>query len=108
MKKIFLLCFIGVLPIFCIGSTPFAAQPSQDSPNGPAPSSIVFELKRAGRISLGIYDDGGRQVRTLLAADVRGEGRHELSWDGLDADGERLPSGNYTWRLVSSQGLQAE
>jgi hypothetical protein len=108
MKKIFLLCFIGVLPIFCIGSAPFAAQPSQDSPNGPAPSSIVFELKRAGRISLGIYDDGGRQVRTLLAADVRGEGRHELSWDGLDADGERLPSGNYTWRLVSSQGLQAE
>lgn len=86
---------------FCLAAGPAACGES----DGPA---VAFELKQAGRVSLALYDAGGRQVRTLLNAERMGSGGHRVAWDGLDLDGKPLAAGDYTWKLLESQGLQAE
>ena len=73
-----------------------------------AVTAIEFKLQESGRVSLAVYDAGGRQVRTLLNAEPKEKGRHVVPWDGLDRDGKPLPKGEYTWKLLKSQGLQAE
>jgi len=74
----------------------------------PGAATIDFSLPEPGRVSLAVYDAGGGQVRTLLNAARREKGRHVVAWDGLDRDGKPLPAGDYTWKLLESQGLQAE
>ena len=74
----------------------------------PAAATIDFKLQEPGRVSLAVYDAEGRQVRTLLNAEPQEKGRHAVAWDGLDRDGKPLPKGEYTWKLLESQGLQAE
>jgi hypothetical protein len=69
---------------------------------------VSYTLKRDARVSLAIYDARGRQVRTLLNADPQAAGAHTLTWDGLDRDGAPVPAGTYTWKLLGTQGLQAE
>jgi hypothetical protein len=50
------------------------------------------------RIRLEIFDVSGRLVRRL--ADGRySAGPHELTWDGRDTDGSRVPAGLYLCRL---------
>ncbi len=69
---------------------------------------ITYTLPRDARVSLAVYDAQGRQVRTLLNADPQMRGAHTLTWDGLDRDGAPVPAGAYNWRMLTTQGLQAE
>jgi hypothetical protein len=62
---------------------------------------IGFDLARAGRADLSLYDATGRRVR-LLAAGWHPAMRHMLTWDGRDAGGRLLPSGVYFLRLNAS------
>jgi len=72
---------------------------SQNHPNPFAPEThIAFELPRAGRAELRVYDASGRLIRTLLD-EKRPRGRHTLSWDGRDDCGRRVPSGVYFYWL---------
>ncbi len=59
---------------------------------------LSFELARAVRGRLCVYDIAGRQVATL-AAGVLERGSHVLVWNGTDARGEALSSGVYVARL---------
>jgi predicted outer membrane repeat protein len=61
---------------------------------------IGFDLARAGRIELALYDASGRRLRTLLAG-WRPAMRHALTWDGRDNGGRVLPSGAYFLRLIA-------
>lgn len=70
--------------------------------------SIDFKVPRDSRISLAIYDQQGRLVRTLLTGTPHAKGSHTTSWDGLDRYGQPLPAGDYEWRMLSSTGLRAE
>lgn len=69
---------------------------------------ISYHLAREGRISLAVYDSTGTLVRELLRGANRRKGRHTEIWDGRDGQGEWVPSGRYTWRMLSTQGLEAE
>ena len=51
-------------------------------------------------IDLAVYSVDGRRVRTL-ARGQRAAGRHEVSWDGLDAAGSPLAPGIYLMRLAA-------
>lgn len=42
-----------------------------------------------------IEDELGHQIRVLLDGEVRGVGDFSLQWDGLNAAGDRIPSGKY-------------
>jgi predicted nucleotidyltransferase len=68
-------------------------------PNPFRESTVIgFDLPRAGRADLSVFDLVGRHLRTL----VRGElpaGSHQVWWDGRDAAGRRLGAGSYWCRL---------
>lgn len=72
-----------------LGNTPNPFNPMTD---------IKFYLPEAGRVRLGVYDLGGRLVRTL-ADEVLPAGQRDLRWDGRDDRGRALPSGAYFYRL---------
>lgn len=65
-----------------------------------ASTAIRFELERSERVSLGIFDVGGRQVRRLVD-DVRPAGEILVRWDGRSETGVRLPPGIYYVRLLA-------
>ena len=69
---------------------------------------IPFTLDKPGNVSLAIYDKDGIQVRTLRNAEPLEAGKHEIVWDGLDRNGQPAPAGDYTWKLLQTQGLTAE
>ena len=72
------------------------------------PVKIPYELKTAGRVSLGVYDGRGRLLRTLETGVERDVGRHELQWDGLDRHGRPAEPGTYHWRLLRTGGFRAK
>ena len=70
-------------------------------PNPAAPmTAIRFDLPRAGRIDLGVYDVAGRRVATLANGDFQ-PGQHEAFWSGRDDQGRALASGQYFYRLTA-------
>jgi FlgD Ig-like domain len=80
----------------------------QNYPNPFNPqTTIAFSLVARGRVSLAIYDVSGRIVRTL-ANETRAAGAYELTWDGLDDDGQAVASGVYFYRLVAPDFTQTK
>ncbi|MBK8164854.1 MAG: family 16 glycosylhydrolase [bacterium] len=72
-------------------------------PNPFNPSTLIsYELPEAGTARLAIHDTAGRLVRTLVAGQAMGEGRHEVTWDGRDDAGRNLPAGVYHYRLEAA------
>ena len=71
-------------------------------------AEIPFTLAKPGNVSVAIYDTQGRQVRTLRNAEPLEAGKHAITWDGLDRNGQPVPPGDYTWKLLQTQGLTAE
>jgi len=70
--------------------------------------NISFSVPRDSRVSLALYDAEGRMVRTLLTGQPLPRGKHTVTWDGLDRYGHALPAGDYTWKLLATEGLRAE
>ncbi|MCB2198641.1 T9SS type A sorting domain-containing protein [bacterium] len=66
-----------------------------------ASTRIAYDLPRAGRVNLAVYDLLGRRV-ALLDEGLRGAGRHEVSWEADAA------SGTYIVRLQSESFDQAQ
>lgn len=75
---------------------------------GCSSASVIYDLPRAGQVSLAVYDNQGRQVRTLLAGEPQTAGKHTVNWDGLDRAGHPMPVGTYTWKLLMNNGLEAD
>jgi hypothetical protein len=71
-------------------------------------ADIPFTLDKPGNVSLAVYDKDGIQVRTLRNAEPLEAGKHQIVWDGLDRNGQPVPDGDYTWKLLQTQGLTAE
>ncbi|MBD3161209.1 MAG: glycosyl hydrolase [Candidatus Eisenbacteria bacterium] len=71
------------------------------APN-PITATAVFQLSvaRAGRVTIDLYDVGGRRVRRIADREAEA-GSLALSWDGTDDRGERVPGGAYFYRVAS-------
>ncbi len=63
-----------------------------------AGADLGWELPREARVSLAVYDLGGRRV-ALLADGVMGEGRQSLRWNAQDDAGRAVPAGLYFVRF---------
>jgi hypothetical protein len=61
-------------------------------------TSIAWEMPRAGRAELTVYDVTGRRVRTLVSGAVEA-GAQSTPWDARDGSGRRVASGVYFVRL---------
>lgn len=77
--------------------------------------TFTFALPETeGRISLGVYDESGKLVRTLFAGAEEKEFKIGLNglitfWDGKDGAGKALPAGKYFVRgWVVPDSVQAE
>lgn len=68
-------------------------------------TTIHFDLPRAGQVTVAIHDVRGRHVQTL-AEGMLESGRHQVSWDGFNAQGSAMPSGVYLVRLFTADGAR--
>jgi hypothetical protein len=71
-----------------------AAYPNPFNPR----TTIRFECREPGQVRLAVHDLAGRQV-ALLADTWMASGQHELTWEGVDAQGRPMAAGPYFVRL---------
>ena len=64
-------------------------------------TNIHYELATAQRVTLSIFDVGGRLVKTLEAG-MKDVGAHNAPWNGVDDNGAAVASGVYYVRLAGS------
>lgn len=80
-------------------------------PNYPNPFSssttIAYSLPEAGTVQVRIFDLKGAPVRQL-ASESQMAGRHELTWDGLDDRGGRVPRGVYFCAVQSGTATHSQ
>ncbi len=72
------------------------------NPFNPA-TTVVFDLERAGRVTVEVLGVDGRRVR-LLADRIHTAGMHSVVWHGCDDAGRSVPSGTYLLRLTAAGG----
>jgi hypothetical protein len=68
-------------------------------------TKISFRIGSAQHVELTVYDMSGRLVG-VLADQMFPTGDHEVSWNGRDLQGARVPSGTYMARVVSDLSVQ--
>ena len=79
---------------------------SQNFPNPFNPSTTIrFDMKERGLVTLKIFDVSGRLVRTL-ADEVRDAGAYSAVWDGRNNGGMQVASGIYFYKMETA-GFQA-
>lgn len=61
----------------------------------------TFALAEAGPVRVEVFDVRGRLVTTIADRSL-GAGRHNLQWNGKDANGRPVPSGIYFYRVLTS------
>ena len=66
---------------------------------------LEYELPRAQRVELVIYNLLGQHVRSLVSA-TRPPGRHRAVWRGENDAGDTVTSGVYFAALATAQGTR--
>lgn len=70
--------------------------PNPFNPN----TTIAFELKQKGLVSIDIYNIKGQKVRSLLNEE-KAQGQHTVIWNGKDDNNHSTGSGLYFYRMKS-------
>jgi len=74
------------------------------SPNPVEGSTVIrYELARADRVHLAIYDVAGQRVRTLVDVSSQEAGPYAVHWDGLDSNGRTVAPGVYFYRIETDR-----
>jgi hypothetical protein len=85
------------------GEVPRVYSLAQNCPNPFNPlTTIRFEIKSKGRVSLKIYNVAGQLVKTLVD-EVLDAGPHSKEWKGLNDAGSKVASGVYFYRLEAGE-----
>jgi flagellar hook assembly protein FlgD len=72
---------------------------NQNYPNPFNPiTTISFNLKQAGSVTLKVFDLMGKEVATLVNG-YQESGVRQAIWSGKDGNGNAMPSGIYFYRL---------
>ena len=90
-----------------IGLVPEQFELLQNFPNPFNPeTSIRYNLPKASRVSVVIYDLLGRKVRTLIDSEQKEAGYFTARWNGLDNLGGQVATGVYIYQLkTNSQSI---
>ena len=76
----------------------------QNQPNPFNPSTdIAYEMAKAGRVRIAIYDISGRLIRTLVDSEQTA-GPHHVRWEGTLDSGAHAASAAYFYRIVFPSG----
>jgi len=97
---------LPVMPC-CMGTeTPKAYGLAQNFPNPFNPSTTIrYDMKAKGLVTIKIFDVSGRLVRTLVD-EVRDAGSHEAIWEGTNSRGAGVSSGIYFYEM-KTKGFSA-
>jgi len=74
------------------------AFPNPFNPN----TTLRYSLKEAGKVRIEIYNLKGQMVRSYIN-DHATPGYYQVSWDGKDAQGRKVSSGVYMYRMSSGR-----
>jgi Leucine-rich repeat (LRR) protein len=80
----------------------FTLEPNFPNPFNPT-TVIPVEIPEESDVTIEIFNILGKRIKTLHKG-VLGAGRHLLTWDGSNLQGNTMPSGIYFCRLRSSTG----
>ncbi len=81
----------------------------QNYPNPFNPSTTIsFDLPRAERVTVEVFNMLGQKVRTLAANDLKAPGRNRIMFDGLNDSGARLASGVYIYRIKAGKLVKSK
>jgi len=75
----------------------FALYPNYPNPFNPE-TRIRFQLPQKSGVELVVYDILGQRVKTLVT-EIMDAGLHQVTWDGLNYDGNEVASGMYIYRI---------
>ena len=67
-------------------------------------TALSFVLEREQLTSVDVFDLEGRLVANALTQEARAAGTYQVTWDGMDADGNEAASGVYFMVLRSANG----
>ena len=82
---------------------PSAYRLAQNFPNPFNPSTTIkYDMKEKGLVTLKIYNVAGQLVRTLLNG-VRDAGTYSLAWDGRNNLGTAVASGIYFYKMETRE-----
>lgn len=80
----------------------------QNYPNPFNPTTLIkFRLEESGSVRLSIYDELGREVRTLLDG-YQNAGWKQILWDGRDNANHPVASGAYFYALRGENRMDAK
>jgi flagellar hook assembly protein FlgD len=66
-------------------------------------TELSFTTSREGMVRVAVYDMQGRLVKTLLG-EFRAAGEQRVAWDGSNAQSQKVASGVYFFRVLTSEG----
>lgn len=69
--------------------------------------TLSLDFIQSATIDVNIYDQQGRLVRQLLHHAKVEAGNYKLVWDGNQNNGSSLPSGQYYYKIIASNGWQS-
>jgi len=72
------------------------------------PVDINYDLPTDAQVTLAIDDRDGNRVRNLVASQLRKSGKNTEKWDGLNDDSKPVAPGEYGFKLLYHEGIQAK
>ncbi|MBN1996409.1 T9SS type A sorting domain-containing protein [candidate division KSB1 bacterium] len=94
-------------PVSVVASAPKNFVLEQNYPNPFNPSTTIsFSLKIDGPVKLLIYNMNGQLVRSLVNENKKA-GIYTINWDGVDDNGNKVPSGVYIYALKAKDFTKA-
>lgn len=85
-------------PFLSGATSPLAENPS---------TAIRFSIPEAGHVTLQVYDMSGALVKTLVEKPFAA-GRHQVNWNGTNANGQPVASGAYLYRIQAGSYVQTK
>lgn len=79
----------------------FALMQNYPNPFNPE-TNIRYNLPEAAKVKIVVYDQLGRQVRTLLDNQQQNAGYFSVLWNGRDDAGQQVASGLYIYKITAS------
>ena len=79
----------------------FALYSNYPNPFNPE-TRIRFQLPQKSGVELVVYDILGQRVKTLIT-EIMDAGLHQVTWDGLNYDGNEVASGMYIYRIKAGE-----
>ncbi len=70
-------------------------------------TTISFELESAAMVELAVYNTQGQLVKTLVNEHLN-QGKHTASWNGINSNGDVMPSGVYLYVMKTGNSVSTK